>query len=67
MTMIDNTDYKCLDCGAEFDTAEAMNEHIDAEHTEGYGDDPEGETIIEATGLTLEEAQALMSRMTHGC
>lgn len=29
--------YRCLDCGAEFSSAEAMNAHIDVEHNEGYG------------------------------
>jgi hypothetical protein len=30
-------EYRCLDCGAEFDTPEEMNDHIDSNHNEGYG------------------------------
>lgn len=29
--------YSCLNCGASFRGAEAMNEHIDSEHPDDYG------------------------------
>lgn len=31
------SEYACLDCGEEFTAAEAMNDHIDESHNEGYG------------------------------
>ena len=31
-------EYRCHDCDAEFATADEMNDHIDDEHNEGYGE-----------------------------
>lgn len=31
--------FKCITCGQGFSSAEEINDHIDANHNEGYGDD----------------------------
>ena len=36
-------EFKCLSCGAEFRTIREMDNHIDAEHSEGYGEERDEE------------------------
>lgn len=33
-----NVTFSCLDCPAEFGSADDMNDHIDEYHNEGYGE-----------------------------
>jgi len=50
-------EFECLSCGAEFRTSREMDSHIDAEHSEGYGEerDEEDRSDEEALEVAYDE------------